>query len=210
MQFARHFATLTRRGHDHSYAPVLENLGGQGVERYPVDFRPDEDGANIHVRQRELDEFIIFFYDSRDDGGMMSAMCFDGVIKNVHGLQPSLPVTAEIRLVVDSYDFTIGEATHRSDVAPFISEGRTMVPLRVVTDGLGAEIEWDGETQTVTILQVGETLRLTVGTPLPNNMGTPQIVNGRTFVPVAYVAEALGATVRWDGAAQAVYIERSF
>ncbi|MCL2199807.1 MAG: copper amine oxidase N-terminal domain-containing protein [Defluviitaleaceae bacterium] len=37
-------------------------------------------------------------------------------------------------------------------------------------------------------------------------MGTPLNVNGITFVPVRYVSETTGATVRWDGANNAVYI----
>jgi len=97
-QFTQHFATLTRAGHDHSHDPLPYNLGNLAVERFPIDFRPidgDEDNIisenNLHVRDRETDEFIIFFYDGQDTGGMMSGMWLDGVIKWVSNLEPELP-----------------------------------------------------------------------------------------------------------------------
>ena len=48
---------------------------------------------------------------------------------------------------------------------------------------------------------------MTVGQPLPDNMGTAVIVADRTFVPLIFVINALdGASVRWDGDARAAYI----
>ena len=41
---------------------------------------------------------------------------------------------------------------------------------------------------------------------IAGGMGNPAIVNGRTFVPIAYVAQMLGANTRWDEANRAVYI----
>ncbi|MCL2215597.1 MAG: hypothetical protein FWB91_01125 [Defluviitaleaceae bacterium] len=104
IQFIAHFADMTRAGHDHSYAPLPYNLGVLSVERFPVDFRPiDGNPANIlasnnlHVRDRDADGFIIFFYDGQDAGGMMNAMWFNGTVKWVSNLQPSLsaPIPAK-------------------------------------------------------------------------------------------------------------------
>jgi len=94
----------------------------------------------------------------------------------------------------------------QSDAAPFIAYNRTMVPLALIAENLGADVHWDGETRTVTIINGSISLILPVGEPLPNDMGTPDIVNGRTFVPIAYVSQMLGATVRWDAVNRAVYI----
>ena len=97
IQFVRYFASMTRAGHDHSYAPLPYNLGALAPERFPVDFRPiDGDPANIvvgnnlHVENRETDEFIVFFYEGQDVGGMMNAMWLDGTVKWVSNLYPSL------------------------------------------------------------------------------------------------------------------------
>jgi len=111
-----------------------------------------------------------------------------------------------IMLVLGQTAYTVNSITYYANAAPFISDGRTMVPLRVVAEALGAEVDWIGETRTATIVGNGVSLALPLDVPLPNNMGTPTSVGGRTFVPLAYVAEMLGATVGWDGATQTVTI----
>ena len=94
------------------------------------------------------------------------------------------------------------------DAVPFISGDRTMVPLRVIAESLGAEVDWDEATRTVITELDGTRLYLTVDVPLLGNMGTPVIVGERTFVPVRYISEAFGATVRWDEENRTVYIYR--
>lgn len=49
-------------------------------------------------------------------------------------------------------------------------------------------------------------MRLVIGEELPNGMGAAVIIDDRTFVPLRYVSEMLGATVRWDSVHSAVYI----
>jgi len=84
-----------------------------------------------------------------------------------------------------------------------------MVPLRTVAEALGAQVNWIEATRTVTITGAdGQLLSLQLDAPLPDGMGTPMIVNERTFVPIAYIAQMLGANVRWDEAARAVYIQQ--
>jgi len=116
-----------------------------------------------------------------------------------------LPQT--LRFTLRSNNFLHNETVKQSGVAPFISEGRTMIPLRIIAEALGAEVDWDSATRTVIITKHEETINLIVDIPLPDDMGTPIIVNGTTFVPVRYVSEKLGATVRWDGENNAVYID---
>lgn|GEM_PF-2396680 len=123
---------------------------------------------------------------------------------------PATQWTGEaMRLTVGSVVFTTGGGNpQQSDAAPFIdpATGRTMVPLRVIADGLGADVRWDDATRTAFLARGGVEVSVTIDTPLPNDMGTAVIVNNRTFVPARYVSEVLGAEVRWDEAALAVYI----
>jgi hypothetical protein len=72
-----------------------------------------------------------------------------------------------------------------------------MIPIRYVSDALGAETNWSSETNTCTIEQDGISLTIVVGEPLPNELGVSVIVDERLFVPVRYVAEQLRATVGW-------------
>jgi|GEM_PF-5621024 len=93
------------------------------------------------------------------------------------------------------------------DAVPFIDgANRTLVPLRAIAEGLGAEVDWDNNTRTVSITRDGQTALVTIDTPLPNGMGTAVIQNDRTFVPIRYVSEVLGTEVRWDESTRAVYI----
>jgi len=125
-------------------------------------------------------------------------------------LPPAPPPTAILRLTMGSMVFTHLGMQRHSDVAPFIDTAydRAMIPLRIVAEGLGAEVSFDGDTRTVHIIQDAIEITLVIDVPLPDYMGTPVIVYDRTFVPARYVSEILGATVRWDGVNQAVYVYR--
>ena len=116
----------------------------------------------------------------------------------------------ELRLTVGDTLYTRNVQMQQSDAAPFIDPtyNRLMVPLRIIAEDLGAQVTWSGETNTVHINNNISQFSFVVGVPLPGNMGTPIIQGGRTFVPIRYVAEMLGADVRWDAAGNAVYIRK--
>jgi hypothetical protein len=122
------------------------------------------------------------------------------------------PVTADqttLRFVIGQNSFTRnGVAQPALDAAPFIdaATGRTMVPVAAVASGLGATVAWDRESRNVTIVLGDINLVLNADTDLPGGAGRPAIVEGRVFVPLAYVADELGAQTRWDRDAQAVYV----
>jgi len=115
---------------------------------------------------------------------------------------------AIMRLTIGRTSFTSHGQLLVSDVAPFIDTtyDRTMVPLRIVADALGAEVRNDSDTNTVYITHNGQEILLPINVPLPDEMGTPVIINNRTFVPIRYVVEVLGARVSWDGPARTVSV----
>ena len=91
------------------------------------------------------------------------------------------------------------------DQPPIIENGRTLVPLRAIFESLGAEVEWDQPTQTVTAVRGDTTIALTIGSRILTKNGEEvmldvpaQIVNSRTLVPVRAIAESFGAEVGWD------------
>ena len=97
------------------------------------------------------------------------------------------------------------------DVPPQIINDRTMVPLRAIFEALGASVEWNGDTRTVTSVKDGTTISLTIdnATMYVNNtpvtLDSPAcIVNDRTLVPVRAVSEAFGISVEWFSDQQAV------
>ena len=99
------------------------------------------------------------------------------------------------------------------DVAPQIVDERTMVPMRAIFEALGATIEWDDETQTVTavrdettvVMQVGNYLMFVNDNEITLDVA-PLIEGDRTLVQVRAVAEGLDADVQWDGVARVVTI----
>ncbi|MCL2576562.1 MAG: stalk domain-containing protein [Defluviitaleaceae bacterium] len=113
-----------------------------------------------------------------------------------------------IRLTIGNINANVNGSSMALSDAPFISsEGRTMVPVRFVADAMGATTDWNGATQTVTITPQGRgAINLVVGQALPDDMGTPEIVGGRTFVPVRFVAVRMGGGVDWNAASQTVTI----
>ena len=81
-----------------------------------------------------------------------------------------------------------------------------MIPLLLIAEAMGADVNWNGNTQTVTITQGVTVITLVIDQPLPNGLGIPIIRNNRTFVPLRFVAEALGADIEWDEATQSIEV----
>jgi len=99
------------------------------------------------------------------------------------------------------------------DVVPTIENGRTLVPLRAIFEALGADVSWDGATQTVTATKDATQIKLQIGVKTAYKNGSPvtldvpsKIISDRTLVPLRFVSEALGANVRWDGDTQTIVI----
>jgi len=91
------------------------------------------------------------------------------------------------------------------DVKPFIQEGRTLVPFRALCETLGAQVGWNAETQTITVLKGSKVIEMTIGnnTALVDGKQTtldvpPSIVDGRTVVPLRFVGESLDTKVSYD------------
>ncbi|MDH7578658.1 MAG: ABC transporter substrate-binding protein [Bacillota bacterium] len=100
-----------------------------------------------------------------------------------------------------------------TDPAPFIEEGRVLVPLRALFEALGAAVDWDAAARTVTGSKGETTVRLVIGqkTARVNNKSVTldvpaKITQGRTFVPLRFVGESLGAKVDWDAGNRTVII----
>ncbi len=99
------------------------------------------------------------------------------------------------------------------DVPPQLINGRTMVPLRVIFESIGATVGWDDATQTVTSTKDATTVSLTIGVPSITVNGNaialdtaPCVIDGRTLVPARAVSEAFGLKVDWDDISWTVFI----
>lgn len=91
------------------------------------------------------------------------------------------------------------------DAKPYISNSRTLVPVRFVAEQLGASIDWNGDTGTVVISKDNNSIELVIGSRelvsngVTNTMDVaPVIADGRTMIPLRFVSEQLGVVVKWD------------
>lgn len=99
------------------------------------------------------------------------------------------------------------------DVYPVIDAktSRTLVPMRAIFEALGASVQWDGATRSVTAVKSQTTIVLTIDSPWGTVNGQfaaldqpPLIVSERTVVPLRFVSEQLGLDVSWDGATRTI------
>ncbi|MEN6387582.1 MAG: extracellular solute-binding protein [Candidatus Cryosericum sp.] len=97
-----------------------------------------------------------------------------------------------------------------------IKNGRTLVPLRFITEAMGARVGWDATARTASITLADNKISLTVDKAVAKVNGydvqldaPATILNGRTVVPVRFVAESMGAVTLWNPTQQKVTVQFS-
>ena len=114
----------------------------------------------------------------------------------------------KIELQIGDKASAVNGRTVMNDVAPIIVNDRTMIPLRFVSEALGAQVDWNEAARTVTIKQDGVTMRMTIDKMIDGFNAAPIIRNSRTMVPVRYIAEKLGANVIYVPITQEIIVVR--
>ncbi len=108
-----------------------------------------------------------------------------------------------------------GNPVQWTDAAPFIENGRTLVPLRAVAEALNLTVTWDSEAKEAVFTDGAKTIYFPIGatyarTSTGDNvtMDTSAIIrDSRTYAPIRYLAEFFGYKVDWDKATRTVIIE---
>lgn len=115
--------------------------------------------------------------------------------------------TKTIILQIGSTAVLVDEQAIINDVAPVIHNDRTLVPIRVITEALGGQVAWNEAAKEVALTVNGKEIKMTIGKVLEKYGVAPVIIGGRTFVPVRFVADELGAVTTWDDATKTVAIQ---
>lgn len=104
----------------------------------------------------------------------------------------------------------------KPDVEPFIENGRTLVPIRFISEALGYNVSWNEEKREVSVFNSYMDLVLKIGDKdaIVNgklvNLDVPaKIVDSRTFVPLRFIGESFGLFVDWDNDARKVIVKEN-
>ena len=162
---------------------VTEKISGLKVENAVV-----VDGYII-FRTSAFGYFMVWVGDACDD-------C---------DIQP--PVLTDVpRTPVQAMYFQI--PLYQTGLLPFIdtASGRTMVSVRTISEAFDTAVSWDSHRRAVNIYTAHGTRSLIIDEPLPYNMGTAVIINNHAFAPLRYIADMMGASVRWDGDNRVVFL----
>ena len=123
-----------------------------------------------------------------------------------------------IELAINQTTVSVNGNSKTLDAAPYLQAGtnRTMVPVRFVSEMLGAQVEWCGQTNQVEITDNGKQVVLTIDSTQVLVDGTQITVDsvpenkppGRTFVPLRFISENLGAQVDYNDTTRQIIIVR--
>jgi uncharacterized protein YjdB len=121
---------------------------------------------------------------------------------------------ASALFTIGSTQYTADNQIIQMDVAPYIEDNRTFLPLRFVANALGiadSNIFYDPTSQKVTIIKGSSVVQLTIGSTIMLANGAPimmdvapEIEAGRTCLPIAWIAQALGTNITWDATTQTI------
>ena len=116
-------------------------------------------------------------------------------------------------LYINSETYWLNGEEKIMDQPPIIINDRTMVPLRLITEAFGGQVEWAGHNKPITIDHQGHHIEMMIGSKTVNVDGvaietdTPaEIVGDRTLVPIRFISEQLGMSVEYDGTTRCVSI----
>lgn len=101
----------------------------------------------------------------------------------------------------------------QTEVAPMQEAGVTLVPLRVVSEELGAKVDYNAKNKGITVTKGNQIIKLTIGSPKVT-VGhdarvldvAPKMISGTTMVPIRFISENLDCKVDWDAVNKRVVI----
>lgn len=180
---------------------ILTPKADEGYELDKITAK-DKDGKEVKLKAEKDDTYSF----TMPKGGVT----VDTTFKQAEGAtNTDKPAAAAktIILQIGSTAVLVDDQAIINDVAPVIRNDRTLVPIRVITEALGGQVAWNEAAKEVTLTVNGKEMKMTIGKVLEKYGVAPVIIGGRTFVPVRFVADELGAVTTWDDATKTVTIQ---
>ena len=181
---------------------ILTPKADEGYELDKITAK-DKDGKEVKLKA-EKDGTYSF---TMPKGGVTVDTTFKQAEGATNTDKPAATATKTIILQIGSTAALVDDQAIINDVAPVIHNDRTLVPIRVITEALGGQVAWNEAAKEVTLTVNGKEIKMTIGKALEKYGVAPVIIGGRTFVPVRFVADELGAVTTWDDATKTVTIQ---
>ena len=195
-------ATLTLTG---SAVDAVSGLASLTINGDPV--VPFLDGS-FSVKLALVKGANAFVIEAADRAGNTTSQSFTVTYTSPSSSAPS---SIYVVLTIGSADMEVNGMTRKMDAAPFIKDGRTLLPIRALIEALGGSVQWNASTKTATVLLGSRTVALTIGSKTAVVDGkpvtldvAPMVVGGRTFLPLRAVAENLGLDLAWEPVSQTI------
>lgn len=120
-----------------------------------------------------------------------------------------------MELTIGKLEIKINDRIEKLESPPIIENSRTLVPIRIIAENCEAKVLWDNKLRKVTLERFDKVIELFIDNPtckvngkeksLPSGVA-PKIIQGRTFLPLRFVAEELDAKVDWISLTQTIII----
>ncbi|WP_028608251.1 stalk domain-containing protein [Paenibacillus harenae] len=168
-------------------------------------------GMKFPVKLKRI--YVVTIAEGQDERAYSGAIGLDN-IKLQYPPAADAAAKANIVMYAGKTNATVNGKAIKLDSAPIQMNGVTYVPVRFVSDAMGAELLFNGQTGQITVLRGSKMMEMTLGKKDLNLNGvlqssevTPIVRNFRTLIPVRLFSEKLGLTVGYDPKVKKITID---
>ncbi|MGO1581268.1 MAG: copper amine oxidase N-terminal domain-containing protein [Peptoniphilaceae bacterium] len=231
-------AVVIEEGNEYKYFIVFKpmdfmNTKGNITNLFALDgdnrteSKVEKDGGNnrftiVRSKEKEQKIEIAIWVDAMDvitgggpgSGEQKAILKFDWT--NAKELTSKVETKTEKKVSPNDIKIMVNAKEVTMEVKPYIENGRTMVPVRFISEALGLKVDWKADTKTVVVgenvgkieLQIGKVeIKKSDGSIL--KLDSPAVIkDSRTFVPLRAIAEISGAKVDWKADTRTIKIEK--
>ncbi|RCW44828.1 stalk domain-containing protein [Paenibacillus prosopidis] len=148
--------------------------------------------------------YVVTLAEGQDERSSTGAVGLDNM-ELQYSAAATVDTNTKVEMTVGKMAATVNGNTMKLDSAPIIFNGTTYVPVRFVSDAMGAKLLFNGNTGQITVLRGNKLMEMTLGKKdlilngvLQSSDITPIVRNNRTLIPVRLFSEKLGLKVGYD------------